>query len=162
MPVSRAWSSAPCRLRRGRRRRRHRVRPRVRRHGPTPVAGSRDRDDGLAGLPGRDRGSEDAARAKADIARVSRNAAQTRDAVAFLRALPYLPRDDAARLAHIARLPSPRRDAAALRVAERLARDAVYVAFANRVTPELLSKRLGCVVEQPVFPGLDLAALCLR
>ena len=43
----------------------------------------------------------------------------------------------------------------------KLEREALYVAYAYRVTPELVSPRLGCVVEHPKYPGLDLAALCL-
>ena len=32
----------------------------------------------------------------------------------------------------------------------------------DRTIPELISKRLGCVIDQPEYPGLDLAAFCLR
>jgi hypothetical protein len=38
----------------------------------------------------------------------------------------------------------------------------MYLAYANFATPELVSKRLGCVIDQPEYPGVDLAALCLR
>jgi hypothetical protein len=34
--------------------------------------------------------------------------------------------------------------------------------FGDTATPELVSTRLGCVIDQPEYPGLDLAALCLR
>ena len=34
--------------------------------------------------------------------------------------------------------------------------------YLNRATPELVSKRLGCVIDQPEYPGPDLAVLCLR
>jgi hypothetical protein len=32
----------------------------------------------------------------------------------------------------------------------------------TRLSRELVSKRVGCYVAQPVFPQLDLAAVCLR
>jgi hypothetical protein len=28
--------------------------------------------------------------------------------------------------------------------------------------PELVSRRLGCIVHNPVYAGVDLAALCVR
>jgi len=57
---------------------------------------------------------------------------------------------------------SLRQEAAAARLADKLDRDAVYIGFADSVTPELVSKRLGCVIDQPEYPGVDLAALCVR
>ena len=99
--------------------------------------------------------------ARADLTRVSTNADQTRDPVRYLGSLPYLPRPDRARLERIARHPYPRRVAEAVKLAATLERDGVYLGFAHRVYPELVSKRLGCVIDQPEYPGLDLAALCL-
>jgi hypothetical protein len=100
--------------------------------------------------------------ARADMTRRAANAAETRDPVAYLRSLPYLQAADRARLERIATLETPRREEAAARLAARLERDAVVVGYADLVHPELLSSRLGCVVDQPQYPGLDLAALCLR
>ncbi|MEP6893653.1 MAG: ABC transporter substrate-binding protein, partial [Gaiellaceae bacterium] len=99
--------------------------------------------------------------ARADIARTGGNADDARDPVSYLLHLPYLPAADRAHLETIAALPSPRREVAAAAVAARLERNAVYVGFSNRATPELVSKRLGCIIDQPEYPGLDLAALCL-
>jgi len=101
--------------------------------------------------------------ARADIAQIDRNASQAVDPVAYLSLLPpYLPSTDRARLARIATFSSPRREAAAAALASTLERDGVYLAYANLANPELVSKRLGCVIEQPEYPGVDLAALCLR
>ena len=99
--------------------------------------------------------------ARADIARIGGNADNARDPVAYLVALPYLPpaprRLAADRDASVCRSgrPPPRR------IAARLERNGLYLGFSNRATPELVSKRVGCVIDQPVYPGLDLAALCL-
>jgi ABC-type transport system substrate-binding protein len=100
--------------------------------------------------------------AHADLATVARNASQTVDPATYLAGLPYLPAADRARLEQIAGLPSPLREIAAARLAERLERDAVYVAYEDGAIPELVSKRLGCLVHQPQYPGVDLAALCIR
>jgi DNA-binding SARP family transcriptional activator/ABC-type transport system substrate-binding protein len=100
--------------------------------------------------------------ARADLTRIEGNAETTRDPVAELLELPYLPGAARATLERIATIPSPRRELAAAAVAARLEQDADDIGFADRVTPELVSSRLGCLVEQPVYPGLDLAALCLR
>ena len=97
----------------------------------------------------------------ADIARVAANASQTHDPVEYLRSLPYLRLSDRTNLRRIAGLPSPHREAAAAPIATQLERDAIVIGVGNRATPELVSTRLGCVVEQPEYPGLDLAALCL-
>jgi DNA-binding SARP family transcriptional activator/ABC-type transport system substrate-binding protein/streptogramin lyase len=100
--------------------------------------------------------------AQADLATVGRDASQTRDPVTYLAGLPYLPEADLARLGRFAGLPSPRREAAAAALAERLEREAVYVPYVDYAIPELVSKRSGCIVHQPVYPGVDLAALCVR
>jgi DNA-binding SARP family transcriptional activator/ABC-type transport system substrate-binding protein/streptogramin lyase len=97
----------------------------------------------------------------ADIARVAANASQTRDPVEYLRSLPYLRASDRMNLERIAGLPSPRREAAAAPIAARLERDAIVIGVGDRAAPELVSARLGCLIEQPMYPGLDLAALCL-
>jgi len=98
----------------------------------------------------------------ADLTRAAGNADNARDSIGYLLGLPYLPQTDRAELERIAAFPSPRREAAAAAIAARLERDAVYIGFSDRATPELVSKRLGCVVDQPEYPGLDLASLCLR
>ena len=103
-----------------------------------------------------------AVRARADLTRIFGNATQTRDPVEYLRAVPYLRAADRASLERIATFPSPRRESAAAALAANLERDGVVVGYAARVLPELVSRRLGCIVEQPEFPGLDLAALCRR
>jgi ABC-type transport system substrate-binding protein len=84
------------------------------------------------------------------------------DAVQELESLPNLPAPYAARLARIARLPSPARETLAGALALRLDRDAVYVTYADGAIPELASARLGCRLHATAYPGLDLAALCLR
>ncbi len=99
--------------------------------------------------------------ARADLTRAAGNADNARDSVAYLLGLPYLPQTDRAKLERIAAFPSPHRAAAATAIAARLERDAVYIGFSDRATPELVSKRLRCILDQPEYPGLDLAALCI-
>ena len=99
--------------------------------------------------------------ARADLARVSTNADGARDPVAYLRALPYLPKSDQARLDRIELLPLSRRELAAAKLAGALQERDLYLGISNPATPQLISKRLGCVVQQPEYTGLDLAALCL-
>jgi hypothetical protein len=100
--------------------------------------------------------------ASADLATVGRDASQTLDPVNYLAGLPYLPANDHARLERITDLSSPRREAAAAALAQGLEREAVYVPYADNAIPELVSRRLGCTIHQPEYPGLDLAALCVR
>jgi hypothetical protein len=48
-------------------------------------------------------------------------------------------------------------------IAADLARDQAPIAvFSQPYQAEFVSERLGCLIEQPAFGGLDLAALCLR
>jgi len=96
----------------------------------------------------------------ADLAQVGGNADNARDPVSYLLGLPYLRASDRARLMRIDELPSPRREAAAASLAAQLERDAVYIGLADAATAELVSPRLGCKIDQPEYPGLDLAALC--
>jgi DNA-binding SARP family transcriptional activator/ABC-type transport system substrate-binding protein/streptogramin lyase len=100
--------------------------------------------------------------ARADLTRAAGNADNARDQVAYLLGLPFLPRTDRAKLERMAPLSPRRREAAAAAVAARLQQAAIYIGFSDRATPQLVSKRLGCVVDQPEYPGLDLAALCIR
>ena len=99
--------------------------------------------------------------AGADIARVGGNASETRDPVEYLCSLPYIPAVERAELERIANLPSPGREAAVAPIAAQLERNAFVVGVADLATPELMSARLGCVIDHPEYPGLDLAALCL-
>jgi len=103
----------------------------------------------------------DAVLAHADMALVARNAGEADDAVEYLLHLPYLPAAERTQLDRLATVPPPRREAVAARVAAKLEQDAVYVGLADAATPELVSKRLGCVIDQSEYPGIDLAALCL-
>jgi DNA-binding SARP family transcriptional activator/ABC-type transport system substrate-binding protein len=100
--------------------------------------------------------------AHADIARAGGNSGDASDSVGYLRHLPYLPPAYQARLDRIASLSLAGRATAAAALAAQLERDAIYVGFADAATPELFSKQLGCVIDQPEYPGVDLAALCLR
>ncbi len=101
--------------------------------------------------------------ARSDIAEVGRDPSQAIDPVDYLALLPpYLPSADRKRLVHIATLATPRREAAAAAFAARLERDGLYLGIADYARPELVSKRLGCLIDQPVYPGIDLAAVCLR
>jgi ABC-type transport system substrate-binding protein len=74
--------------------------------------------------------------------------------------------DDAvvnARLAGADRLSGRARERAFGRIAADLARNQAPIAvFSQPYQAEFVSERLGCLTEQPVFGGLDLAALCLR
>ena len=74
--------------------------------------------------------------------------------------------DDAdvnARLALADRLSGRARERAFGRIAADLARNQAPIAvFSQPYQAEFISKRLGCLTEQPAFGGLDLAALCLR
>lgn len=99
--------------------------------------------------------------AASDLAQIQRNQDDARDPVQYLLHLPYLTASDRARLTNIESLPAPQRASAAPAAAARLGREARYVAYADAATPELVSKRLGCTIDQPEYPGLDLAALCL-
>jgi len=107
-------------------------------------------------------GKRAAVLAHADITRVATSSGDVDDVVGYLLRLPYLPKGVRTQLGRIAALPSLHREAAAAQLADKLDRDAVYIGFADSVTPELVSKRLGCVIDQPEYPGVDLAALCVR
>ena len=84
------------------------------------------------------------------------------DPATYLQPL-YLPtqrrRDELARLLTLS---SPERERAALAIARRVERDSLYAVYMNDALPELVSRRLGCIVHQPEYAGVDLAALCLK
>jgi YVTN family beta-propeller protein len=69
----------------------------------------------------------------------------------------YVPRLEAA-----AKLAGPRRYLAYGRLDAEIARDAApWAAYANGISYDFFSARVGCQIYQPVY-GMDLAALCLR
>jgi hypothetical protein len=74
----------------------------------------------------------------------------------------FLPRADRDALGRIAKLSSPARDAKAVAVARRIERESLFAVYDREVIPTLVSKRLGCIVHQPEYAGVDLAALCIR
>jgi len=74
----------------------------------------------------------------------------------------FLPPDEAKELRRIQRLFSPKRERAAVALARRLERESLFAVLGSEAIPELVSRRLGCVVHQPEYAGVDLAALCLK
>jgi hypothetical protein len=44
----------------------------------------------------------------------------------------------------------------------RLLRESVYVPYSDGAIAELISARMGCVVHQPEYPGVDLSTVCVR
>ena len=86
----------------------------------------------------------------------------TADPAAYLQPL-YLPTQRRRNeLARLLTLSSPERERAALAIARRVERDSLYAVYMNDALPELVSPRLGCIVHQPEYAGVDLAALCLK
>ncbi len=68
-----------------------------------------------------------------------------------------------ARLARADRLSGRARERAFGRIASDLARDQAPIAvFSQPYQAEFVSERLGCLIHQPAFGGLNLAALCIR
>ena len=99
---------------------------------------------------------------RADLSRTDGNEDDARDPVQYLLHLPYLTATDRRQLIRVDALPSSQRTPAAVTVAARLEREAAYIGYADAATAELLSRRLGCTIDQPEYPGLDLAALCVH
>jgi hypothetical protein len=83
------------------------------------------------------------------------------DPVSYLQGLSYLPAGDRAELERIARLPYRERERRAIALARKLERKSLYAVYQDDAIPELVSPRLGCIVHQPEYAGVDLAALCL-
>ena len=83
------------------------------------------------------------------------------DPVDYLQSVG-LPAPERAALARIAKLSSPERDIQAAALAARIDRESLYAVYEDDAVPELVSRRVGCVVNQPEYAGVDLAALCLR
>jgi DNA-binding SARP family transcriptional activator/ABC-type transport system substrate-binding protein len=87
--------------------------------------------------------------------------AHSADQVEYLKQL-FLPPDLAAELDRIANLSSPERERAAAALAREIDERSLFAVFEHTAVPELVSKRLGCIVHQPEYAGVDLAALCLK
>ena len=98
--------------------------------------------------------------ARSDIGWVGVNA-ETAEPVDYLRRM-FLPQEERDELNRIATLSSPERERAATALTTRIERKSLFAVYAYRAVPELVSKRLGCIVHQPEFSGVDLAALCLK
>jgi hypothetical protein len=98
---------------------------------------------------------------RADLIAAGLNA-QTADTAAYLQLL-YLPtKNQRDRLHRLLRLYPPERERAAEALARQIERESLFAVFRTSAVPELVSRRLGCVVHQPEYPGVDLAALCVR
>jgi DNA-binding SARP family transcriptional activator/ABC-type oligopeptide transport system substrate-binding subunit/streptogramin lyase len=87
--------------------------------------------------------------------------AETSDPVSYLQQ-GFLPANDRAELDRISKLSSPKRERRAAALARRIERQSLFAVYDIGAIPELVSNRLGCVVHQPEYPGVDLAALCSR
>jgi DNA-binding SARP family transcriptional activator len=87
--------------------------------------------------------------------------AHTADPVPYLEPL-FLPPDLRAERVRIAGLTSPERETAAAALAREIDRRSLFAVYEYSAVPELFSKRLGCIVHQPQYAGVDLAALCLK
>ena len=87
--------------------------------------------------------------------------ANTADPAAYLKDL-FLPPDDLRKLYRIQTQFSPEREAAAVSLARKIDRESFFAVYAAAAVPELVSRRLGCIVHPPQYAGVDLAALCRR
>jgi DNA-binding SARP family transcriptional activator/streptogramin lyase len=87
--------------------------------------------------------------------------AQTADPVPYLQPL-FLPPALRAKRDRLATLASPARERAAAALARRIDALSLFAVYEHSAVPELVSKQLGCIVHQPQYAGMDLAALCLR
>jgi streptogramin lyase len=85
----------------------------------------------------------------------------TADPAGYLKDL-FLPSKEATELRRIQTLLTPERERAALALARRIERESLYAVYQMDGMPELMSKRLGCIVHQPEYAGVDLAAACLK
>jgi DNA-binding SARP family transcriptional activator/ABC-type oligopeptide transport system substrate-binding subunit/streptogramin lyase len=99
-------------------------------------------------------------RARSDLIWGGLNA-ETSDPVSYLQGA-FLPAADRAALDRISKLSSPDRERKAIALARRIENESLFAVYDNAAIPELVSRRLGCIVHQPEYPGVDLAALCLR
>ena len=69
---------------------------------------------------------------------------------------------EAKELLRIKGLFSPQRERAALALVRTIERQSLFAVYGLVAIPELRSRRLGCIVHQPEYAGIDLAALCLK
>jgi hypothetical protein len=83
------------------------------------------------------------------------------DPGAYLQQLSLLPRYSE-EVRRIATLRSPERERASAALARAIERDSLIAVYMQTAIPELVSRRLGCIVHQPEYAGVDLAALCLK
>ena len=84
------------------------------------------------------------------------------DPGAYLQQLSYLPPRYSDEIRRINTLRSPERERAAAALVPRIERASLLAVYMQSAIPELVSRRLGCIVHQPEFAGVDLAALCLK
>jgi DNA-binding SARP family transcriptional activator/ABC-type transport system substrate-binding protein/streptogramin lyase len=87
--------------------------------------------------------------------------ANTPDAAAYLEPLSYLPAYSN-EIAQIQMLSPPARERAAISLARRIERQSLFAVYVTDAVPELVSRRIGCIIDHPVYAGVDLAALCIR
>jgi DNA-binding SARP family transcriptional activator/ABC-type transport system substrate-binding protein/streptogramin lyase len=87
--------------------------------------------------------------------------ANTGDPAGYLRGL-FLPPAESRELRRSQLLLSPERERAAIALARRIDQMALFAVYSSDAMPELSSRRLGCIVHQPQYMGVDLAALCLK
>ena len=98
--------------------------------------------------------------ARSDLSWEGANA-ETAEPVDYYRRL-FLPQDEWDELNRIAELASPQRERRAAALARRIDQQSLFAVFGYSAVPELVSRRLGCIVHQPQYAGVDLAALCLK
>ena len=99
--------------------------------------------------------------ARADLAWAGAGAADG-DPVSYLMGFADLLPEQRAEIARIAALRFPEREVQAAALAAKIDRQALVAVYEQGAIPELVSARLGCIVHQPEYAGIDLAALCLR
>jgi hypothetical protein len=85
----------------------------------------------------------------------------TADPAEYLKDL-VLPPADPKELRRVQTLLSPNREDGAVGLARQIERESLFAVFQMDGWPELVSRRLRCIVHQPEYSGVDLAALCLR
>jgi DNA-binding SARP family transcriptional activator/ABC-type transport system substrate-binding protein len=88
--------------------------------------------------------------------------ANSADPGAYLQQLSLLPPRYSEEIRRVAALRSPERERVAAALARTIERDSPLAVYGQGAVPELTSRRLGCVVHQPEYTGVDLAALCLK
>jgi hypothetical protein len=98
---------------------------------------------------------------RADLIAAGINA-ETADPAAYLQRL-YLPTPQLRNeFRTLATLSSPARERASIALTNKIEQNSYFAVFRYSAAPELISRRLGCVVHQPEYPGVDFAALCIR